>query len=77
MNPVRLNSFPPPAVGWRPLLALLTALSLLLSGCVSLRSVPLPAPGQPTAAVAGTTLGVLVVVVILVAASGGFAITIP
>ncbi len=52
MNPIHINLSPPPAAVWRPLLALLTALSILLAGCVSMRSVPLPAPGQPAASVA-------------------------
>ena len=118
------------------LTALLTGFSVLLAGCVSMRSVPLPTPGQSAAsvavkvgdqvqvqtkigesiefkvtaiesdalvgkdrrvrydemsglqvkhldklrtggAVAGTTLGVGMVVILIALATGGFAVTIP
>ena len=38
--------------GCLSLTALLTALGVLLAGCVSMRSVPLPVPGQPASSVA-------------------------
>jgi hypothetical protein len=37
---------------FKSLVALLTGVSVLLSGCVSMRSVPLPVSGQPTHTVA-------------------------
>jgi hypothetical protein len=48
LNPFAHSSF---RFGFRLIVAMLIGIGVLLSGCTTLRSVPLPAPGQPDQAV--------------------------